>query len=174
MDSNFKVIKRDVDVAAILAQLEDSKFDWFPTSNWYTDRPSNPFSGIIPLTHANAGDVVGSNLVYNTMYYDKHPLIVNWLKENGFDLIARSAFFKLKAGGATPVQTDTDEYYHAKDRYCLVLRGTVEFGVGDDVHTVAPGTMFQYNGDKKYRYLATEDIDHIYFVFDVPAVGVSV
>jgi hypothetical protein len=170
--SNFKFIKKNVDISKIAKQVLDNPTDWQAVSTYKnTAGDQNPY-GFLPLVMAvvrNAGDSPkDTELQMNTPLFKKYTEIRKWLRNHKIYNTSRAAFFRLKPGDSVGRHIDDGSYYLTRDRFHLSLQGTYAYDVDGETHIIEPGTFFWFDNKKYHKALNVSDVDRITFVFDVP------
>ncbi len=170
--SNFRFIKRNIDIGNILKQVLDNPNDWSAVSTFKNIAGDlNPY-GFLPLVMGVVEDpnhsIKDSELQTPTHLFDKYTEIRKWLFNQKFTTISRAAFFRLKPGDSVGRHIDDGKYYLTRDRYHLSLQGTYLYECNDETHLIEPGTFFWFDNKKYHQAKNVSNVDRITFVFDVP------
>lgn len=170
--SNFRFIARNLDVSAIVKQLDDNESDWAAVSGYKNIAGDlNPY-GFLPLVMAvvdkPTDDPKDTEMQMHTPMFDKYTEIQKFLASQGISDISRAAFFKLKVGYGVGRHIDIGKYYKTRDRFHLALKGTYQYEVDGEEHVIEPGTFFWFDNKKYHGALNIGDVDRVSFVFDVP------
>ena len=172
VQSNFRFIKKNIDVSKILQQVLDNPNDWDHVKTIRNAAGDlNPY-GFLPLTMAVVleahDDPKDTEFQEDTPLKSKYTEIRKFLIDNNVGDHSRAAFFRLRPGDSVGWHIDEGKYYLTRDRYHLSLQGRYRYSVGDETHTILPGTFFWFNNKLQHRAINVGDVDRITFVFDVP------
>lgn len=170
--SNFIFIERNIDVSAILRQVQDNPNDWRAVENYENIGGDLHPPGFLPLIMAvveENGDPKNTEMLQKTPLFNKYDQVLRYVFSKGISKIARAAFFKLHVGGKVKRHIDEGTYYLTKDRFHFSLQGTYAYEVDGEYHIIEPGTFFWFDNKKPHSaYNISHDTDRITFVFDSP------
>ena len=173
---NIKILKTNIDVSAIAAQLEQYADDWGhqkklqgvdlqDPERYHTD------SNVLQLVMGgleHEGQYVGnSEICLGLPTLERHSEIVDFVRRH-FGTMRRAAFLGLPVGASVGQHRDYGSYYLGKHRYHLSIQGRYWYRVGNEEITVEPGTLFWFNNKLVHEAKDIGDVERISFVFDVP------
>jgi len=169
--TNFRFIKKDLNINKILRQVLKNPNDWDEVSTYSNiDGDKNPY-GFLPMTMAvveEGADPKNAEEQQDTPLKAKYTEIRKFLQKWGCNDHSRAAFFRLRPGHSVGWHIDEGTYYLTRDRYHLSLQGTYKYTVEDETHIIKPGTFFWFDNKKQHTALNVSEVDRITFVFDVP------
>jgi len=179
---NLRVIKENVNVSAIVKQLDQYSNDWSKmtkmASTQFTSKKIHTLLQLIVGGVSKPGELSGdTEICMPTPALQRHTEIQKFITEQKFtNAVCRCAFLKTSPGNITEKHIDVGKYYQSKDRYHLCIAGTYRFNVWDDgnddstkeVIIVEPGTFFWFNNKKNHMAESLGDIERITFIFDIP------
>lgn len=170
--SNYCFLDKNVNVSAILKQLQDNQEDWYAVSKFNNTAGIKEPRGFLPLVMAlvdhrdqSPKDTEG---LQKTTLYSKYTEIHKWLESWGITDTARMAFIRLAPGESNGTHIDEGKYYLTKDRYHLAIQGRYRYQVGEEVHIIEPGTFFWFDNKVPHSSINIDTVDRIALVFDVP------
>lgn len=169
--SNFRFIHYDVDVSAILTELEKHTNDWKAVGTYENIGGSKDPYGFLPMVMAVVGpDENPKNVeaLMMTPLAKHYPSLWSWLATQGITQVARAAFFKLAVNDQVLEHVDDGTYYLTKDRFHLSLQGTYLYTVGGEEQIIEPGTFFWFDNKKPHSAKNIANVERLTFVFDVP------
>ena len=120
---------------------------------------------------------VANNKIYDdpsvefrkTPFFDKHPLLVNYLYTKFPSLrteLVRIIISKLHPGDKVARHHDVGRSYR-KNRFHFSLQGTYKYYVADEEITIHPGTLFWFDNKQLHGAENIGDIDRITTIFDI-------
>jgi hypothetical protein len=183
---NIRIIKTNIDVAPILAQLNRYPDDWGNVGRMKGVDRQDPHtrlvkSGVLQLVMGGItrpGEFIGdTEICVPTEATYHHTHIQRFIAEQNFSQrIGRCAFLRTPVGEITGKHIDEGKYYLTKDRYHLSIKGKYRYTVWDngnddstkEIIDVEPGTFFWFNNKKNHMAENTGDTDRIVFIFDMP------
>ena len=120
VQSNFRFIKKNIDVSKILQQVLDNPNDWDHVKTIRNAAGDlNPY-GFLPLTMAVVleahDDPKDTEFQEDTPLKSKYTEIRKFLIDNNVGDHSRAAFFRLRPGDSVDWHIDEGKYYLTRDR----------------------------------------------------------
>ncbi len=174
---NIRVIRRNVNVSKILAQLKEFPEDW--NSQMKIESAHSLLDQGFPEVAAGVLQIVIGGVTSMDQYvgdteyciptpaYKKHTEIVGWLRDN-YPLFSRCGFLSLPVGGEVGQHIDIGNYYLTRDRFHLCIQGKYEYTVGGETVVVEAGDLLVFNNKLSHGTKNIGDCVRVTFVFDVP------
>ena len=173
---NIKIIKKDINVSKIKAQLDKNDGDWGSQQKLKNVKIKDPHEYITTVDVLQLvigginkpGEHVGDTEICNkTPAYEHHSAVRKYLRKT-FPDIRRCGFMSLPVEEIVGAHIDEGTYYLDKDRYHLSITGQYQYFVGNESVIVDPGTLLWFNNKMPHVTVNTGDVPRIIFVFDVP------
>lgn len=174
--NNIRVVKTDIDVSKIQAQLNKHPGDWGSQKGLDNVELKDPHQYITSVDVLQLvmggietpGQQVGdTEICIKTPAYRNHSEIRKYLRKY-FPTMYRCGFLALPVDEIVGAHIDEGTYYLTKDRYHLSIQGRYQYFVGNESIIVEPGTLFWFNNKLPHGTVNIGDEVRITFVFDVP------
>ena len=174
--NNIRVVKTDIDVSKIQAQLKKNVSDWGSQKGLDNVELKDPHQYITSVDVLQLvmggietpGQQVGdTEICIKTPAYKNHSEVRKYLRKY-FPTMYRCGFLALPIDEIVGAHIDEGTYYLTKDRYHLSIQGRYQYFVGNESIIVEPGTLFWFNNKLPHGTVNIGDEVRITFVFDVP------
>ena len=174
--NNIRVVKTDIDVSKIQAQLNKNPGDWGSQKGLDNVELKDPHQYITTVDVLQLimggietpGQQVGdTEICTKTPAYKNHSEVRKYLQKY-FPTMYRCGFLALPIDEIVGAHIDEGTYYFTKDRYHLSIQGRYQYFVGNESIIVEPGTLFWFNNKLPHGTVNIGDEVRITFVFDVP------
>ena len=174
--NNIRVVKTDIDVSKIQAQLNKNPGDWGSQKGLDNVELKDPHQYITTVDVLQLimggietpGQQVGdTEICTKTPAYKNHSEVRKYLQKY-FPTMYRCGFLALPIDEIVGAHIDEGTYYLTKDRYHLSIQGRYQYFVGNESIIVEPGTLFWFNNKLPHGTVNIGDEARITFVFDVP------
>jgi len=174
--NNIRVVKTDIDVSKIQAQLKKNSGDWGSQKGLDNVELKDPHQYITTVDVLQLimggietpGQQVGdTEICTKTPAYKNHSEVRKYLRKY-FPTMYRCGFLALPIDEIVGAHIDEGTYYLTKDRYHLSIQGRYQYFVGNETIIVEPGTLFWFNNKLPHGTVNIGDEVRITFVFDVP------
>ena len=174
--NNIRVVKTDIDVSKIQAQLNKNPGDWGSQKGLDNVELKDPHQYITTVDVLQLimggietpGQQVGdTEICTKTPAYKNHSEVRKYLRKY-FSTLYRCGFLALPIDEIVGAHIDEGTYYLTKDRYHLSIQGRYQYFVGNETIIVEPGTLFWFNNKLPHGTVNIGDEVRITFVFDVP------
>ena len=174
--NNIRVVKTDIDVSKIQAQLNKNPGDWGSQKGLDNVELKDPHQYITTVDVLQLimggietpGQQVGdTEICTKTPAYKNHSEVRKYLQKY-FPTMYRCGFLALPIDEIVGAHIDEGTYYLTKDRYHLSIQGRYQYFVGNQSIIVEPGTLFWFNNKLPHGTVNIGDEVRITFVFDVP------
>lgn len=174
--NNIRVVKTDIDVSKIQAQLKKNVSDWGSQKGLDNVELKDPHQYITSVDVLQLvmggietpGQQVGdTEICIKTPAYKNHSEVRKYLRKY-FSTMYRCGFLALPIDEIVGAHIDEGTYYLTKDRYHLSIQGRYQYFVGNESIIVEPGTLFWFNNKLPHGTVNIGDEVRITFVFDVP------
>jgi len=174
--NNIRVVKTDIDVSKIQAQLKKNSGDWGSQKGLDNVELKDPHQYITSVDVLQLimggietlGQQVGdTEICIKTPAYKNHNEVRKYLRKY-FPTMYRCGFLALPIDEIVGAHIDEGTYYLTKDRYHLSIQGRYQYFVGNESIIVEPGTLFWFNNKLPHGTVNIGDEVRITFVFDVP------
>ena len=174
--NNIRVVKTDIDISKIQAQLNKHPGDWGSQKGLDNVELKDPHQYITSVDVLQLvmggietpGQQVGdTEICIKTPAYKNHSEIRKYLRKY-FPTMYRCGFLALPVDEIVGAHIDEGNYYLTKDRYHLSIQGRYQYFVGNESIIVEPGTLFWFNNKLPHGTVNIGDEVRITFVFDVP------
>ena len=174
--NNIRVVKTDIDVSKIQAQLNKNPGDWGSQKGLDNVELKDPHQYITTVDVLQLimggietpGQQVGdTEICTKTPAYKNHSEVRKYLQKY-FPTMYRCGFLALPIDEIVGAHIDEGTYYLTKDRYHLSIQGRYQYFVGNETIIVEPGTLFWFNNKLPHGTVNIGDEVRITFVFDVP------
>jgi hypothetical protein len=174
--NNIRVVKTDIDISKIQAQLNKHPGDWGSQKGLDNVELKDPHQYITSVDVLQLvmggietpGQQVGdTEICIKTPAYKNHSEIRKYLRKY-FPTMYRCGFLALPVDEIVGAHIDEGTYYLTKDRYHLSIQGRYQYFVGNESIIVEPGTLFWFNNKLPHGTVNIGDEVRITFVFDVP------
>ena len=174
--NNIRVVKTDIDVSKIQAQLNKNPGDWGSQKGLDNVELKDPHQYITTVDVLQLimggietpGQQVGdTEICTKTPAYKNHSEVRKYLQKY-FPTMYRCGFLALPIDEIVGAHIDEGTYYLTKDRYHLSIQGRYQYFVGNESIIVEPGTLFWFNNKLPHGTVNIGDEVRITFVFDVP------
>jgi hypothetical protein len=174
--NNIRVVKTDIDVSKIQAQLKKNSGDWGSQKGLDNVELKDPHQYITTVDVLQLimggietpGQQVGdTEICTKTPAYKNHSEVRKYLRKY-FPTMYRCGFLALPIDEIVGAHIDEGTYYLTKDRYHLSIQGRYQYFVGNESIIVEPGTLFWFNNKLPHGTVNIGDEVRITFVFDVP------
>jgi len=174
--NNIRVVKTDIDVSKIQAQLKKNSGDWGSQKGLDNVELKDPHQYITTVDVLQLimggietpGQQVGdTEICTKTPAYKNHNEVRKYLRKY-FPTMYRCGFLALPIDEIVGAHIDEGTYYLTKDRYHLSIQGRYQYFVGNESIIVEPGTLFWFNNKLPHGTVNIGDEVRITFVFDVP------
>jgi hypothetical protein len=174
--NNIRIVKTDIDVSKIQAQLKKHPGDWGSQKGLDNVEVKDPHQYITSVDVLQLvmggietpGQQVGdTEICIKTPAYKNHSEIRKYLRKY-FPTMYRCGFLALPIDEIVGAHIDEGTYYLTKDRYHLSIQGRYQYFVGNESIIVEPGTLFWFNNKLPHGTVNIADEVRITFVFDVP------
>ena len=174
--NNIRVVKTDIDVSKIQAQLNKNPGDWGSQKGLDNVELKDPHQYITTVDVLQLimggietpGQQVGdTEICTKTPAYKNHSEVRKYLQKY-FPTMYRCGFLALPIDEIVGSHIDEGTYYLTKDRYHLSIQGRYQYFVGNESIIVEPGTLFWFNNKLPHGTVNIGDEVRITFVFDVP------
>ena len=180
---NFTQIGREVDIKALLAELDAAPEMWFAdtsrqrnircqrhTRNIYLRAPRKP----LPPGARNANDVHESRRTRAARTFPRTLAYCENVADELSGTLGRVTLVTLLPRSQVFPHVDSGAYYRIRDRFHLVLRsaGGSELEAGGEWVVMRPGELWAFNNKVRHSALNPSESPRIHLIFDVlPAPG---
>lgn len=173
MAKNIRLIKSNVDVSKILAEINKYPEDWdaqknMDNVNQNDELPVSVLQLVMGAVEQEGQHPKDSEISVKTEIYKKYTETRRWLRKNGCAEFDRLAFLKLGIGHGVGTHIDEGSYYLTRDRYHLSIQGEYIYTVNGQSVIIKPGTFFWFNNKTPHGTKNVGDVPRITMVFDLP------
>lgn len=175
MHKYFKLIRKDVDVAPLLAEIEQRPEAWLLNTSRQDKIKVQKDTNTIFLRKAVPRPDLNTNEnqeCVTTAAAESFPLAMRFLEQAAIDLrspLSRATIVRLKPHSEVGVHIDIGSYYLIRNRYHLVLRspsGSV-LRAGDEEVRMSEGELWWFDNKQHHSAFNESDEWRIHYIFDV-------
>ena len=175
---HFTNITRDVDIKALLAELDAAPEMWFAdTSRQRKVRCQRNTRSIflrvarkpLPPRAKNANDVHESRIARSARKFPRTLAYCESVADDMSGTLGRATLVALLPHGRVLPHVDAGAYYRIRDRFHLVLRsaGGSPLAAGDERVVMRPGELWAFNNKARHSADNPSEEPRVHLIFDV-------
>ena len=175
---HFTNITRDVDIKALLAELDAAPEMWFAdTSRQRKVRCQRNTRSIflrvarkpLPPRAKNANDVHESRIARSARKFPRTLAYCESVADDMSGTLGRAILVALLPHGRVLPHVDAGAYYRIRDRFHLVLRsaGGSPLAAGDERVVMRPGELWAFNNKARHWADNPSEEPRVHLIFDV-------
>ena len=175
---HFTNITRDVDIKALLAELDAAPEMWFAdTSRQRKVRCQRNTRSIflrvarkpLPPRAKNANDVHESRIARSARKFPRALAYCESVADDMSGTLGRATLVALLPHGRVFPHVDAGAYYRIRDRFHLVLRSTrgSPLAAGDERVVMRPGELWAFNNKARHWADNPSEEPRVHLIFDV-------
>ena len=175
---HFTNIARDVDIKALLAELDAAPEMWFAdTSRQRKVRCQRNTRSIflrvarkpLPPGAKNANDVHESRIARSARKFPRTLTYCESVADDMSGTLGRATLVALLPHGRVFPHVDAGAYYRIRDRFHLVLRSTrgSPLAAGDERVVMHPGELWAFNNKARHWADNPSEEPRVHLIFDV-------